>query len=564
MLTADEITALQDTALEIVQPIVRFLLKDISGRIATAGEFTAMAQYEVWKLQELGVSQAQVKAEIKKQLRITNQKLEKLLQQSAEVGNRHDLQALPHAKAVPFAQNQWLQDVVSATVRLTQEGLDNITRTMGMVDPFGNALPLQDVYRNCMDFAFMQVSTGATDYNTAIRLACKNLAEKGVRHIDYESGVSTSLEVAVRRNVMSGLGLMQEQISQHNHDAFGCNGWELSAHAASAPDHEPIQGLQFTDAQYRQLNDSLQRRIGTLNCGHTAFPILYGVSIPIYSKDDLRKLREDNENGITYKGKHYTRYEARQKQRSMEASIRKQRRKILVDEGTGDKEKLLPDQIKLHRKEQEYSRFSKAAGLKIQHDRMEIVGYGAKQGRLVKNVYRNTLTPINAGNTIKAKRNGDSMTNHGIESSIARRHTGKGNPNAIITFGRPLNNRQERLLSLLSNTDATVIVKKKFVKMADLAALTAKTGDEFAMFTRMGERFVIRGTSFNVNITEKIANDMLKDGYRWSGHTHPGYDFRCLVPSDGDIAILKCFDQKCSSIFNSKGQMIIFDREGII
>ena len=139
-----------------------------------------------------------------------------------------------------------------------------------------------------MDFAFKQVSTGATDYNTAIRQATKHLAEKGVRTIDYESGVHTSLEAAVRRNVMGGLGLMQEQITQANHDAFGCDGWEISAHANSAPDHEPIQGKQYSDAAYTALNNSLVRRIGTLNCGHAAFPIILGVSTPQYTPRNWR------------------------------------------------------------------------------------------------------------------------------------------------------------------------------------------------------------------------------------------------------------------------------------
>ena len=68
------------------------------------------------------------------------------------------------------------------------------------------------------DEAFLLTSTGAADYNTAVRRACARLAAAGVRQIDYQSGVSTSLEAAIRRNMMGGLGLMVEQISQKNHD----------------------------------------------------------------------------------------------------------------------------------------------------------------------------------------------------------------------------------------------------------------------------------------------------------------------------------------------------------
>lgn len=68
--------------------------------------------------------------------------------------------------------------------------------------------------------------------------------------------------------------------------------------------------------------------------------------------------------------------------------------------------------------------------------------------------------------------------------SIEQRHTGKGNPNAIITFDDELNHRQTQLLAQLAEFDSRVIVPKSSVNMADLSALAAKTGHEFAMFTK--------------------------------------------------------------------------------
>ena len=209
-------------------------------------------------------------------------------------------------QAVPFERNAAIQQIVSAAVQLAQDDISNITQTLGFVCPNGKAVGLTDAYNQACDFAFMKVSTGAQDYNSAIREATRNLVNQGLRVIDYESGVHTSVEAAVRRNIMGGLGLMQEQISRQNHDDFGCDGWEISAHAASAPDHEPIQGRQYSDAEFEQLNNSLVRRIGTLNCGHSAFPIILGVDSPQYTPEELEKFRADNEKGIDYNGRHYT------------------------------------------------------------------------------------------------------------------------------------------------------------------------------------------------------------------------------------------------------------------
>lgn len=379
MLTADQIDALRDRAGEIADPILRYLLEDIARRVAEAGQLTSTASYQVWRAQQLGLSQKEIKKRLQELLNVSGAEIEKLLTQSAEVGYSFDLKHLPTAEAIPFEENAAMQKLVSAAVKLAQEDFTNLTQTLGMVDPYGHAQPLRDAYRQCMDYAFEQVFTGATDYNTAIRQATKNLADMGVRVIDYESGVHTSLEAAVRRNIMGGLGLMQEQISQQNHDEMGADGWEISAHSASAPDHEPIQGKQYGDEEFKRLNGSLKRRIGTLNCGHAVFPIILGVSQPQYTPEELEAMRQANARGVTVEGRHYSLYEATQMQRKMERGIRKQKKRILVDKATGDEEKLQIDQTKLRMQNANYKRFSEAAGLRTQRERVQVAGFGRKE-----------------------------------------------------------------------------------------------------------------------------------------------------------------------------------------
>lgn len=383
MLTPEQIEALRDAAGQIADPINRFLIEDVARRVSEAGQLTSTAAYQVWKAQNLGMSQKEIKEKLAELLQVSRSEIDKLMTQSAEVGYRFDLSNLPTASAIPFAQNAVLQQTVSAAIKLAQDDFTNLTQTLGMVDPFGHPQPLQDAYRRACDFAFEQVFTGATDYNTAIRQATKNLADRGIISIDYKSGRIASLEAAVRRNVMGGLGLMQEQISQQNHDDMGADGWEISAHAASAPDHEPIQGKQYSDAEYQELNSRLKRRIGTLNCGHAAFPIVLGVSSPQYTADELKSFREDNAQGIVYEGQHYTMYQATQMQRKIERSIRRQKHRILVDETVGDKDRLITDRIRLRRLNEEYRRFSKAAGLRTQSERAQVPGFGREQAAKV-------------------------------------------------------------------------------------------------------------------------------------------------------------------------------------
>ena len=153
------------------------------------------------------------------------------------------------------------------------------------------------------------------------------------------------------------------------------------------------------------------------------------------------------------------------------------------------------------------------------------------------------------------------MNINNIESPIEQRNTGKGNPNAILMFDRPLNNRQKNLLNSLSEYDSSIVVRKRDVNMKDLSALTAVTGDEFALFTKGSERLVVRGNSRSVNIDIGKAHKLSEQGYKWSGHTHPGVGKNCLVASPGDYEILKCFKQNVAYIYNSQGDYLEFERK---
>ena len=388
MLTPEQIDALRDRAEEMAEPIIEELLRDIAERVKTAGQLTSTASYQIYRAQTLGMSQKKIKKRLQKILQATEEEIEELLTQSAEVSYNFDLDHLPTKNAIPFDENLTIQQIVSNAVKLAQDDFTNITQTLGMVDPYGNPQPMQKAYQKCMDYAFEKVATGAEDYRTAVRKATKNIADYGIRVIDYQSGQTRTIEAATRGCVMGGMGLLQEQISQENHDALGADGWEISAHNASAPDHEPIQGKQYTDEEYTELNNSLARRIGTLNCGHAAFPIVLGVSEPQYTAEQLQAMRDKNADGVTYQGRHYTTYEATQKQRQIERAIRREKTRIAVDKGTDDSEQLATHQIRLGRLQDEYRAFNKAVGLRDKFERASVAGFEISHAKAARKTYQ--------------------------------------------------------------------------------------------------------------------------------------------------------------------------------
>lgn len=380
MLTPEQIEGFRLAAGRLIDPVNTYLLKDIARRIQEAGKLTSTAAYEAWQVEWLGKGRKELERELSQLLGVTRREARKLLRSAARYGYDTTLSRYP-GHLVPFDTNQAIQQIVSAAVTLAGDELKNITQTKAilMVDPYGRYQALPKAYCACTDYAFQQVFTGAADYNTAIRQACAGIAKHGVS-IAYASGVHTSLEAAVRRNIMGGLGLMTEQISRQNHDDLGCNGWEISAHANSAPDHEPIQGRQYSDKAYDTLNNGLVRRIGTLNCGHVASPIILGVNSPQYSAEELEKFRQDNEAGVTFDGKHYTGYEATQMQRRLERAIRAQKRRVLL----AGPENAAPRKSRLVLLQQEYHRFSDGVGLRTEDERLEVSGFGPKQMKSAK------------------------------------------------------------------------------------------------------------------------------------------------------------------------------------
>lgn len=375
MLTPEQIEGFRLAAGRLIDPINTYLLKDIARRIQDAGKLTSTAAYEAWRAEWLGKDRKELERDLAQLLGVTRGEARKLLRTAARYGYDTTLSRYP-GHLIPFDANPAIQQIVSAAVALAGDGLKNITQTKAimLMDPYGQYQTLPKAYMACTDYAFQQVFTGAADYNTAIRRACSGIVKHGVS-VAYASGVHTGLEAAVRRNIMGGLGLMTEQISQQNHDALGCNGWEISAHANSAPDHEPIQGLQYSDAAYEELNNSLVRRIGTLNCGHVASPIILGVTRPQYTAAELEQFRQDNEKGVTFDGRHYTGYEATQMQRRMERAIRAQKRRVLL----AGPEDAAPRKSRLVLLQQEYHRFSDGVGLRTEDERLEVSGFGPKQ-----------------------------------------------------------------------------------------------------------------------------------------------------------------------------------------
>lgn len=375
MLTPEQLQNLPQELTDLYDQLSEFILRDIARRIAKGAQITDTAEYQLYRARSLGLSTDEIAAKIAEINGSSAAEINRLIREAAAQSDEFDRKMLGADKgaAVPLEENAQLQKLISAQIAETAGKCENLTNTMGFADHdfLGRVyyLSMTDMYRREMDSAHMKVVTGATDYMTAIRQACNKLAASGVRTIDYESGRSDRIEVAARRAILTSVAHVTHRISEQNGEELGADGWEMSAHSGSRPSHAVYQGRQYTQEQYERIIKPL---ISEPNCRHDVFPIILGVSKPVYTEEELQNI---DQPPFTYEGRTYTAYEASQQMRKMERAMRKQKDRCIVADAAGDEESFTTASIKLRRQKDIYEDFCKAADSYTQYERTYVAGY---------------------------------------------------------------------------------------------------------------------------------------------------------------------------------------------
>lgn len=465
-------------------------------------------------------------------------------------------------ESISLIGSERIMNILSDTYRRTNGEIKNFTRSTALVS--------HQRYIKAMDAAHIRVMSGAQSYTAAVRDVVNELAEKQTT-VKYPSGHVDTIETAVFRAIRTGTaqasgnmtlqGMIEHdwdliRVSAHLGARYGDGGenpgnhfwWQgkLYSRTGRTPGY-----LLFEEATGYGTGEGLCG----WNCRHSFGP--GSPNFNPYKEYDA----EENKKA----------YDLSQRQRKLERTIRADKLKVMglreaVDNAEDDKLKTMLSEdyekasARLSMHNAEYNHLCESNGLKRLSERISIAKWNRSEAmKAVRAAQRYKKSSVNV-----AKYENSGIIKPKIEMPIEQRSVGRGNPNAILTYGVSLNNRQQKILDSLTAYDSFVVVSKKSVKMSDLSALTAETGDEFAMFTKGKTRLIIRGNQKSVNVDFAKATELVKDGYRWSGHTHPGTDFLSMQPSDGDYQILKLFNQESSAIYNSKGEFRIFNIKRVI
>lgn len=324
MLKPEYLQRVPDGMIQLYAQAEMDILENMAVRIAHYGYWIPAVEHQAKMLEEAGMVREEILARLKTLTGRTDRELRRLMQEAGGVSLKSD-DAVYRRQGLnppPVSASEDLQKVLQAGYEKTSGTFRNLTRT--------TARTAAHQFAQALDRAYMQITLGGMDYNTAIRSIIKQLSAEGVGAIRYPTGRTDTIEVAVRRAVVTGVNQTALRLQDARADEMGADLVEVSAHAGARPSHAEWQGgIYSRSGKSRKYPDFVKATgygtgagLGGWNCSHSFRPWFEGMSRTY----DKALLKEYQAKDYEYNGVRMTEYEALQEQRRIERSIRRWKR----------------------------------------------------------------------------------------------------------------------------------------------------------------------------------------------------------------------------------------------
>lgn len=340
---------------EMYQELNTKLTKQIISKLKENGDLSSFTKHQLKTLAKRGGKEVFINA-LNTTSSLSSKRKKELVALFIEI-TKHDLESYRtlydyRGKEMKLSESQL--KILNNVVRVTDKELKNMTKTI--------AFSTQQDYVNALDEMYLQVGTGAMDFQKAFRKTTNNLAKKGVT-LKMKNGQNRSLEAAVRQNVLWGVRQNARELNKDVGRYLGCDGVQINISPNCRDDHIPINGQVF------KLNSRAWRRykhlLNDFNCQHYESYIITDIEDNIYTDEEIN---DANNRTVNYKGEEIPYYEATQRQRALERNIRKAKM-VYMSEPTKENKALVSQQQANIRK------YLKETGLERQYDREYYAGY---------------------------------------------------------------------------------------------------------------------------------------------------------------------------------------------
>ena len=352
------------------------------------GKYGKMSLADVKAINNVAAVKQDMDAITKELAKVTGYNISQIEQMYGELLEEQHLANQPlydyrGKKFVPFKDNKELQAIARAYAETTGETMINLAKiggsNLGFIDKNGKFKAIEKMYTEALDKAVIQVSTGATDFHTAMRDTIVEMGGSGIRINYADSGITRRLDTAVRQSLLWGAKQASIEYNEMIGQKLGCDGYEVDYHSNPRPSHEFMQGKQFVVGEARTINgihfesaDEALERLQDYGCLHFKTPIICGVSEPVYSAEELKRLNEENAKTYKINGKELTGYEASQQMRRLETAVRNEKSIRDLARASGDKELVKQCTQKIMSYQGKYNEISEITGIAREPKRMSI------------------------------------------------------------------------------------------------------------------------------------------------------------------------------------------------
>lgn len=375
--------SLPEELAELYRSLEATLLEEICSRLKLSGELNEVTVQGIRVLRSHGIDLSEIEKAIQRTANISRKELDKLLDEVVERNQRYYTDLIDLA-GVTQPETMVSSADINAILSQAQREVGNLTRSMGfLLDNGRTMLPYARAYQWALDSAEMQIMSGAISYNQAIKSAVKQLADSGLRMVDYESGHRDHIDVAARRAVMTGVSQICAKYTEQSAEYLETPYFEISAHIGARDkgvgwqNHKAWQGRVYSVRAgdkypniYEVCGLGYVDGLEGANCRHIRTAFVDGVMERTYTDEQLVHI--DDGHDVDFEGKHYTAYEVTQKQRQIERTVRRLKREQAAYKAAGLKEDAQAVTARIRRLNAEYKAFSEAAGLPLQRERMQV------------------------------------------------------------------------------------------------------------------------------------------------------------------------------------------------
>ena len=421
MLTDEQLEYISAAIVPLFQYLEKEVIADIARRIAKTLTYSRTAELQAIAMMKLGYSPAKIRKEVMKMLNADpdfrkavakntleyKREVRKIINDITKAAYKANEEIVAGAGNMSWANdlsvwkeagkdltdNSYLKELMDAFTAQTNGELKNMTQTTGFKTMSGYE-GIENAYRRELDKAVIKICSGTFSQDKVVRDVVHDLAQSGLRSIDFASGYSMQLDTAARLAIRTGCHQLAGKMQDENIKQTGENLVYVSKHwgarntGTGHANHEQWQGRVYFIKEGKDYSEEA-KRIGqdyitdlwratgySVDGAHESNPTgLYGYNcrhrhyVWFEGASSFPKNHYEKEPApVTIDGKTYDYYAMTQKMRAMERNIRALKREKEAEEALGNDTREL--QVKIKEKTAKYKEFCKMCGVPEETSRL--------------------------------------------------------------------------------------------------------------------------------------------------------------------------------------------------